>query len=190
MKAAKIKKKLKEMWYPPQKHLLKRKVNSITTAKTNASISQTSSECLKLTKEKFTLHEFNFGRATTISTIFYHIISPHIISLHITPWILILMLHIRQSNYLLLTNVLSTSFLMFHITFDEISTTLNNSSKGRWCTRYMWSNDMFVLWNCISAIFHKDRNTVYTSFRNSTLLFINGLIFDIINSENNQFLEF
>ena len=156
MKAAKIKKKLKEMWYPPQKHLLKRKVNSITTAKTNASISQTSSECLKLTKEKFTLHEFNFGRATTISTIFYHIISPHIISLHITPWILILMLHIRQSNYLLLTNVLSTSFLMFHITFDEISTTLNSSSKGR-CTRYMWSNDMFVFWNCISAIFHKDR---------------------------------
>ena len=156
MKAVKIQKKLKEMWYPSQKHLLKRKVNSITTAKTNASISQTSSECLKLTKEKFTLHEFNFGRATTISTIFYDIISPHIISLHITPWTLILMLHIRQSNYLLVTNVLFTSFLMFHITFDEISTTLNSSSKGR-CTRYMWSNDLFVFWNCISAIFHKDR---------------------------------
>ena len=153
MKAVKIQKKLKEMWYPSQKQLLKRKVNSITTAKANASISQTSS---KLTKEKFTLHEFNFGRATTISTIFYDIISPHIISLHITPWTLILMLHIRQSNYLLVTNVLFTSFLMFHITFDEISTTLNSSSKGR-CTRYMWSNDMFVFWNCISAIFHKDR---------------------------------
>ena len=49
MKAAKIPKKLKEMPYPPQKKLLKRKGNSITPAKTNAPISQTSSECLKLT---------------------------------------------------------------------------------------------------------------------------------------------
>ena len=37
------------MPYPPQKKLLKRKGNSITPAKTNAPISQTSSECLKLT---------------------------------------------------------------------------------------------------------------------------------------------
>ena len=55
-----------------------------------------------------------------------------------------LMLHIRQSVYLVLTNVLSTSFLMFHIIFDEINTTLYNSGKGR-CTQYMWNNDMFVL---------------------------------------------
>ena len=49
MKAAKIPKNLKEMPYPPQKKkLLKRKGNSITPAKTNASISQTSSEGLKL----------------------------------------------------------------------------------------------------------------------------------------------
>ena len=49
MKAAKIPKKLKEMPYPPQKKkLLKRKGNSITPAKTNAPISQTSSEGLKL----------------------------------------------------------------------------------------------------------------------------------------------
>ena len=33
-------------------------------------------------------------------------------------------------------------------------------------------------------------NTVYTSFQNSTLLFINGLIFDIMNIQNNQSLEF
>ena len=33
---------------------------------------------------------------------------------------------------------------------------LYNSGKGR-CTRYMWSNDMFVLWNRISAIFYEDR---------------------------------
>ena len=36
------------MQYPPQKKLLKRKGNSITQAKTNAPISQTSSEGLKL----------------------------------------------------------------------------------------------------------------------------------------------
>ena len=36
------------MTYPPQKKLLKRKGNSITPAKTNAPISQTSSEGLKL----------------------------------------------------------------------------------------------------------------------------------------------
>ena len=48
MKAAKAKKNLKEMPYPPQKKLLKRKGNSITPAKANAPISQTSSERLKL----------------------------------------------------------------------------------------------------------------------------------------------
>ena len=48
MKAAKTPKKLKEMPYPPQKKLLKRKGNSITPAKANAPISQTSSEGLKL----------------------------------------------------------------------------------------------------------------------------------------------
>ena len=48
MKAAKTQKNLKEMPYPPQKKLLKRKGNSITPAKTNAPISQTFAECLKL----------------------------------------------------------------------------------------------------------------------------------------------
>ena len=48
MKAAKTSKNLKEMQYPLQKKLLKRKGNSITQAKTNAPISQTSSEGLKL----------------------------------------------------------------------------------------------------------------------------------------------
>ena len=47
MKATKTSKNLKEMPYPPQKQLLKRKGNNITQAKTNAPISQTS-ECLKL----------------------------------------------------------------------------------------------------------------------------------------------
>ena len=66
---------------------------------------------------------------------------------------------------------------------------LYNSGKGR-CTRYMWSNDMFVLWSRISAIFMKIENAAYTSFQNSTLLFINSLIFDIMNIQNNQSLEF
>ena len=33
--------------------------------------------------------------------------------------------------------------------------------------------------------FMKIENTVYTSFENSKLLFINGLIFDIMNIQNN-----
>ena len=47
MKAAKTSKNLKEMPYPPQKQLLKRKGNNITQAKTNPPISQTP-EDLKL----------------------------------------------------------------------------------------------------------------------------------------------
>ena len=43
---------MKEMPYPPKKKLLKRKGNSITPAKTNALISQ-SSECLKLTSQTY-----------------------------------------------------------------------------------------------------------------------------------------
>ena len=53
MKASKTQKKLKEMPYAPQKKLLKRKGNSITTPKTNAPISQTSSEGLKLMAETY-----------------------------------------------------------------------------------------------------------------------------------------
>ena len=49
---------------------------------------------------------------------------------------------------------------------------------------------MFVLWNRIYAIFMKIENTVYTSLQSSTLLFINGLFFDIINIKNNQSLKF
>ena len=48
MKAAKTQKNLKEMPYPPQKKLFKRKGNSIKPAKTNTPVSQTSSERLIL----------------------------------------------------------------------------------------------------------------------------------------------
>ena len=53
MKAAKTSKIFKEIPYPPQKKLLKRKGNSITPAKTNTPISQTSSERLKLTIQTY-----------------------------------------------------------------------------------------------------------------------------------------
>ena len=36
----------------------------------------------------------------------------------------------------------------------------------------------------------KIENAVYTSCKKSSLLFINGLIFDIMNTQNNQSLEF
>ena len=60
MKAVKTLKSLKEMPYLPQKKLFKRKVNSITSAKTNAPISQTSSECLKLTIQTYQMKTKNY----------------------------------------------------------------------------------------------------------------------------------
>ena len=54
---AKIQKSLKEMSYPPQKKLLKRKGNTITPAKTNAPISQTASEGLKLTFQTYRMRK-------------------------------------------------------------------------------------------------------------------------------------
>ena len=38
--------------------------------------------------------------------------------------------------------------------------------------------------------FIKIENAFYTSCQNSTLLFFNGLIFDVMNTQNNQSLEF
>ena len=105
----------------------------------------------KLTKEKFHPSWGYFGRSSK------NIYNLPKIMLHITPWTLILMLHIRQSIYLVLTNVLSTSFLMFHIHLMKLAQhCLYNSGKGKY-TQYIWSNDMSVLWNYISAIFYKDR---------------------------------
>ena len=74
----------------------------------------------KLTKEKFTLHAVNFGGAVKISTMFYQYQPIYQPILHINLLTLMLMLHIRESNYLVLTNALSTPFLMSHITFDGI----------------------------------------------------------------------
>ena len=69
MKTAKTPKSLKEMPYPPQKKLLKRKGNSITTTKTNAPISQTSSERLKLTIQTYQMRNKELkNEAWTTST--------------------------------------------------------------------------------------------------------------------------
>ena len=47
-----------------------------------------------------------------------------------------------------------------------------------------------ILWNWFLLFFIKIENAVHTSCQNSTLLFNNGLIFDIMNTQNNQSLEF
>ena len=147
-----------------KKKLLKRKRNSITSAKTNAPISQTSSERLKLTIQTYQMRnkklkneawttlrgnikaslpvsadlnneftsailEIDLRKVYPSSGSFWrsskNIYNALSIMVLITPWTRMLMLHIRQLIYLVLANVLSTSFLMFHITFDEISTTLS-----------------------------------------------------------------
>ena len=53
MKTAKTPKNLKEMPFQSQKKAFKKKGNSITLAKANAPISQTSSEFLKLTTQTY-----------------------------------------------------------------------------------------------------------------------------------------
>ena len=157
MKAAKTSKNLKEMPYSPQKKLLERKENNIAPAKTNAPISQTSSECLKLTIQTYWMRNKEIKRklgqlqeeiskacfpvSADLSIDFKSIIletdqrkiSPFMSlfweeqpkylhssqnnAIYHEPWTLMLMSHIRQSIYLCLTNVLSTSFLMFHIKY-------------------------------------------------------------------------
>ena len=151
------------MPYPPQTKLFFLKKEKNTLAKTNAVISQTSSEHLKVTIQTYwtgnkelkmklgQLHEeiskSSLPVSANLSNDFKLIIletdqrklSPfmrlfwedsknvyNLLKIILSsPWTLILMLHTRQSIYLVLTNVLSASFLMFYITFDEISATLS-----------------------------------------------------------------
>ena len=74
--------------------------------------------------------------------------------------------------------------------FKSAQHCLHNSVKDR-CTQYIcgamicsYFGITFVL------LFKKIENAVYTCFQNSMLLFINGFIFDIMNIQNNQSLEF
>ena len=131
----------------------------------------------KLTKEKFHPSWGYFGRR---SKNIYNL--PKVI-LHITPWTLIQMLHIRESLCLALTNVLSNSFLIFHITFNEVSTTLSI----QFYYKAMISSYFGI---AFLLFFIKVGNAVYTSYQKSTALLINGFIFDMMNTQNNQSLEF
>ena len=65
MKAAKTPLNLKEMPYPPQKKLLKRKEKNITPAKTNTPISQTSSERLKVIIQTYRMGNKELNNLTT-----------------------------------------------------------------------------------------------------------------------------
>ena len=106
---------------------------------------------------------------------------------------LVLMLHIRQSIYLNLTSVLS--FIYFTSDFQHY---IRSNQHNTVCTILV---KVDVLDTCGVMIcsyfgiafllfFMKIENTVYTSFQKSMLLFINGLIFDIMDIQNNQSLEF
>ena len=125
-----------------------------------------------LTKEKFTLREVNFGGAAKISTIFYQYcyLSPHEL------WML--MLNIRHSVYLVLTNALSSR------SFDvvpDFPRYIRWNQHNTVCTILI---KVDVLNTCGVMIcsyfgiafllfFMKIKNTVYTSSQSSTLLFIN-----------------
>ena len=110
----------------------------------------------KLIKEKFHPSWGYFGRN---SKNIYNLLK---IMLHITSWALILMLHNRESIYIVLTNVLSTSFMMCSTLplIKLVQHCLYNSGKGKY-TRYIWSNNIFIPWNCISAIFYEDRESCF-----------------------------
>ena len=77
--------------------------------------------------------------------------------------------------------------MMFHIAFNEISTTLSYNSGIK----------VDILDTCGAMIcsyfgiafllfFLKIENAVDTSCQNGKILFINGLIFDIMNTQNNH----
>ena len=133
------------------------------------------------------------------------------------------MLHIRQSIYLVLTNILFALFLIAHITFEEISLQFQSTNislqmyranlslpelyrqccadlnqRNIVCTTLVKIDVLNTYGVMICSYFgvafvlllKKIENAVYTCFQNSMLLFINGFIFDIMNIQNNQSLEF
>ena len=123
----------------------------------------------KLTKEKFYSSWGYFGRSSK------NIYNLPKVMLHIIPWTLILILHIRQSMYLVLTNVLSTSFLMFTLHLMKSAHSIQ------------WYKGIDILDTCGAMIcsyfgiafllfFIKIENVFYTSCQNST-------IFDIIDTQ-------
>ena len=142
--------------------------------------------------------------------------------LHITPWTLILMLHIRQSIYLVLTNVSLLHFwwstlhsMKFHYN-SKVQISLLHIYRAhlylpelyrQCCADLNQHNTVCIIlvkidvlntcWTMTCSYFgiafvllFKIENAVYTCFQNCMLLFINWFIFDIMNIQNNQSLEF
>ena len=109
--------------------------------------------------------------------------------LYITPWTLMLMLHIITVN-------LFSSEKCFIFFISDVPHYIRWNQHNTVCTILV---KVDVLDTCGAMIFSyfgtallffmKIKNTVYTSFQNSTLLFINELIFDIMNIQNNQSLN-
>ena len=127
----------------------------------------------KLTKEKFHPSWGYFGRS---SKNIYNL--PKIMQ-HITPWTL----HIKQSIYLVLTK-----FHLLHFWCPI----LHLMKSAQHCL-YSSGIKVDILDTCGAMIcsyfgiaflllFIRIQNAVYTSCQNSAFLFINGLIFDIMNS--------
>ena len=116
----------------------------------------------KLTKEKFTLHEINFGGAAKISTIFYQNTTYH--SMNPGADVTYQTVNLFSSDKCFIYFISDAQHYIQSNQHNTVCTILVKVDVLHTCTRYMWSNDMFVLWNRISTIFMKIENTVYTSF--------------------------
>ena len=171
----------------------------------------------ELNKEKFTLHEVNFGGATKnlqsfINNATYHTmncnadITYHTINLfssdkcficsisdcpHYIRWNFITVLkykHIIAPHVLstsVYTRIVQTVLPWFWNQHSTVCTILVKTDVLDTCGAMTCSyfGIIFLL------LFKKIENAVYTSFQNSMLLFLNGLVVDIINIKNNQSLE-
>ena len=138
----------------------------------------------KLTKEIFTVHEVNFGGAAKISTIFINNVTYHPVN--------------PDADVTYQTVNLFSSDKCFTYFISDVPHYIRWYHHNTVCTILV---KVDVLNTCGAVIclyfgiafllfFMKIENTFYTSSQNSMLLFINGLIFGIMNIQNNQSLEF
>ena len=97
-----------------------------------------------------------------------HVIAPHVLSISI------------------FTRIVQTVLCWFWNQHNTVCTILVKIDVLDACGTMICSYFVIVF----LLLFKKIENAVYTSSQNSMLLFINGLIFDIMNIQNNQSLEF
>ena len=154
----------------------------------------------KPSKETFTLHEVNFGRPAKIFSIFYKEIKFYIFNLY-QSFINSVAYHPMNPDADVTyqrINLFSPEKCFIYFIYD-VPHYIRWNQHNTVCTVLVKKVD--VLDTCGAIIFSyfgitfllfftKIENAVYTCFQNSMLLFINGLIFDIMNIGNNQFLEF